>query len=373
VRRGRRGGAVAWHNRRVQALADPPALVALAARHGAALSSSHQRVEARHGTAQVEVRIATRLEVDGRRVDVELQAAVDAVVAADRRPASYQATVSMLASRCQSVSLRVGYSHDGLASLLRPSLRTGDPDFDGRFRVETRARGPALAWLDGDVRAAMIAADDGALGGARLDVARSEVTVRATIERDDADTLAALVRAAVAVADLPDRQVGRWRQATADAEARLTGRWLPDSGFAMLWRARGVALRADVAYAGDSDGCAEPWLRTRIGADWSGAPFVLVHGDLPRKHRPRVDGLRRAAAPWDGSTWRLAVGDPAQPPRLDGVRGELERAGAVAVTASDGVVTAVVPGVDLGERWSAAAALIAGLSSSARPVESPYR
>jgi hypothetical protein len=384
VRRGRRGEVLACHNRLVQALADPPALVALAARHGAALSSSHQRVEDRYGTAQVEVRVATRLDVDGRRVDVELHGAVDAEVAAVRRPASYQATVTTLASRAQSLSLRVWRGEDGggspllpslswFAHALRPSVRTGDRDFDARFRVETRARGPALAWLDGDVRAALIAADDGALGGVELDVARSEVTVRAVIASDDAATLGVLVRAAVAVADLPDRQVGRWRQATADVEARLTGRWLPDSGFALLWRARGVALRADVAYAGDADGCAEPWLRTRIGADWSGAPFALVRADLARRHRPRVGGLRRAATPWDGSTWRLSVGDPAQPPRLDGVRADLERAGALAVTATDGVVTALVPGVDLGQRWSAAAALIAGLSSSARPADSPYR
>lgn len=383
MRRGRRGEVLACHNRRVQALAEPSALVALAARHGVALSSSHQRVEDRHGTAQVEVRIATRLEVDGRRVDVELQGAVDAEVAAVRRPASYQATVRTLASRAQSLSLRVWRGEDGggspllpslswFAHALRPSVRTGDRDFDGRFRVETRARGPALAWLDGDVRAALIAADDGALGGVELDVARSEVTVRAVIAGDDAATLGVLVRAAAAIAELPDRQVARWRQATGDPEARLSGRWSPDSGFGLVWRERGVELRADVAYAADGDS-AGPWLRTRIRAAWDDAPFVLVHGDLPREHRPRVGGLQRAAAPWDGSTWRLAVGDRARPPRLDGIRDALARAGALAVTAAGGVVTALVPGVDLGDRWSAAAALIAGLSSSARPADAPYR
>jgi hypothetical protein len=232
----------------------------------------------------------------------------------------------------------------------------------------------ALAWLDGDVRAALIAADDGAPGGARLDVVRSEVTVRATIESDDAATLAALVRAAVAVAELPDRQVARWRQATVDAEARLSGRWSPDSGFALIWRERGVELRADVAYAAAADGGSEPWLRTRIRAAWDGAPFVLVRRDLPRRRRPRIDGmLRRAPSPWAGSLWRLGVGDPARPPRLDSVRGDLERAGALALSASDGVITAIVPGVDLGERWSAAGALMAALSSSARPSDAPYR
>jgi hypothetical protein len=373
------------HNRGVDALADPPALVALAARHGATLTTSHQRLDDRSGTQQVEVRIASRLDVDGHGVTVELRGAVDADVAAHRRPARYRATVTMFASRAQSLWLRVGRGDQGeayslrprldwLAYVLRPSLRTGDGDFDGRFRVETRGRGTALAWLDHDVRAAMIAADDGALGGVQLTVLRSEVTVGATIESHDTAGLAALVRAAVAIADVPDRQVARWRQATTDPEARLVGRWAPDSGFELIWRERGVELRADVAYATDGDGGTEPWLRTRIRAAWDGAPFVLVHGDLSRRRRPRfASGLHRADPPWTGTPWRLAVGDRSRAPGLVAIQGDLERVGAVAVTGSDGVVTAIVPGVDLGERWSAAGALVAALSAGARPAASPYR
>lgn len=361
----------------------PPLLAAFDTRHG--IQRTERTEPDRYGTPEVHVGLAASIELDGRVVDVTLEGAVDEDVADIRAPARYAATVTTIAAGRRPIAFdvwrgyalppgdEVGRGAGALAVLLRGRVPSGDSAFDALYRVESRARRLTLGWLDSAARAALVAADAAPYSGAAMTVARGRVTVRSELDANDARGLDLLMRAAVAAAGVPTRQVERWRAAVGAAGAHLSGSWGPDSGGAMIWRADGVELRAEVAFAADTDGGGDEWLRTRVRAAWDGAPFALTHVDLGRKRRPRSSRrLRRVNGPWDGAPWRLAAVDVAQVPPLDHLREPLERAGVVSVMADGGVVTALVPGVEP-PSWSALSELVAALSASARPAPGPYR
>jgi hypothetical protein len=165
------------------------------------------------------------------------------------------------AARIEGLSLRLTYRwHSWLIHRVMRHAATGDPDFDGQFRLEAADVGLALLWLDAPVRRLVLATS--------TDYAVEDGIVTSTTTGpgfDDAEALAARLRSVANLASRTGELVRTW-----EALASALGAMVEEGGLRMRLERQGRAFTILVGRLQESPG---PVTHVRTGA--RGEHFVV--------------------------------------------------------------------------------------------------